>query len=324
MTQQYNYRDFRSQGGLLQGTESDDLFIVSAGFEPRATAAVDALSSGYHARVGIVYVNEELLSEPDVGSTKDNLKSLKDKLQNHCDEVRVARGSWLDPVKQLRALEREMEEFNSGQDSSVQASIDSTCFSKETLLILLNLLYRRFKPDSPKIFYISPKEHGQWLSRGHRKIRNILGQSGLHKSTRPTTLILLSGFESDRTEKIIEEFEAPEVLLGIGDPPTNPEFLDRNEDEQDMILSQPEVDTFQFPAASINGTKNTVSNIIQDRISERNIVVAPQSTKLSTIGAWEASRDHFEVQMTYSVPGEYNYDSYSTGIDELYIDTVSM
>jgi len=37
---------------------------------------------------------------------------------------------------------------------------------------------------------------------------------------------LLSGFEKDRAERIIEEFEASEVLFGIGDPPTNPDFLD--------------------------------------------------------------------------------------------------
>ncbi|WP_148708189.1 hypothetical protein [Haloferax sp. Atlit-12N] len=324
MTKKFSYREFRSKGGLLQDTEKDDLFIVSAGFEPRATAVVDALSTGYRAKVGIVYVNEELLSDYGVESTKDNLKSLKNELEDYCDEVRVAKGSWLNSGKQLQAFENEMADLGFESDNSLRVSIDSTCFSKETLLILLNLLYYRFEPQDPNVFYVSPKSHGEWLSRGHRNIRNILGQAGIHQSTRPTTLVLLSGFESNRAEKIIEEFEASEVMLGIGDPPTNPDFLDRNENEQDMILAQPEVDTFQFPAASIDGTREIVSDIIQDRISKRNVVVAPQSTKLSTIGAWEASRSLFEVQMSYSVPGEYNYDSYSEGIDSLYIDTISM
>jgi hypothetical protein len=56
---------------------------------------------------------------------------------------------------------------------------------------------------------------------------------------------------------------------------------------------------------------------------KKNIVVAPQSTKLSTIGAWKASHPHFEIQMTYSVPGEYNYKSYSTGIQDIYIDKIT-
>jgi len=99
---------------------------------------------------------------------------------------------------------------------------------------------------------------------------------------------LLSGFEKDRAERIIEEFEASEVLFGIGDPPTNPDFLDRNEEEQDMLLTKPEIDTFNFPAGSVDGTRSVIQELIHERL-QKNIVVAPQSTKLSTIGAWKAS-----------------------------------
>jgi len=133
---------------------------------------------------------------------------------------------------------------------------------------------------------------------------------------------LLSGFEKDRAERIIEEFEASEVLFGIGDPPTNPDFLDRNEEEQDMLLTKPEIDTFNFPAGSVDGTRSVIQELIHERLPKKH---RGRSTEYETVHNWcmESFAPHFEIQMTYSVPGEYNYKSYSTGIQDIYIDKIT-
>jgi hypothetical protein len=149
---------------------------------------------------------------------------------------------------------------------------------------LLNLIYSRDGTNNINLFYISPKTHGEWLSRGHRQIRNILGQAGIHQANRPTSLILLSGFEKDRAERIIEEFEASEVLFGIGDPPTNPDFLDRNEEEQDMLLTKPEIDTFNFPAGSVDGTRSVIQELIHERLPKKNN--RGRSTEYETVHNW--------------------------------------
>lgn len=110
------------------------------------------------------------------------------------------------------------------------------------------------------------------------------GQAGIHQANRPTSLILLSGFEKDRAERIIEEFEASEVLFGIGDPPTNPDFLDRNEEEQDMLLTKPEIDTFNFPAGSVDGTRSVIQELIHERLPKKKH--RGRSTEYETVHNW--------------------------------------
>lgn len=322
MSQEHDFEEYRASGGLstINETDPDDIFITSASFEPRSGSVVDVFRDDYRAKNGIVYVNRELLDEQGTDRTQENLKKIKADLKKHCDQVKEVKGSWLDISDQLDAIKSALVSVSA--ESDLKISIDVTTFNRESLMVLLNLIYNRHQHPQTRILYISPNSHGEWLSRGHRGIRNIIGLTGLHQSSRPTVLILLSGFESDRALKLIEEFEPAKVLLGVGDPPTEERFLDRNIQEQTLILNRQDTNQFEFPANDISGSYECLSEIIKQELVESNVVVAPMSTKLSTVGAWRAARDHLEVQVTYSIPGEYNQEGYSEGIKDLYIDYI--
>jgi hypothetical protein len=55
-------------------------------------------------------------------------------------------------------------------------------------------------------------------------------------------------------------------------------------------------------------------------LGDNNVVVAPMSTKPSTLGALLLAEEHPEVQITYCVPGEYNVRDYSSGAEALFVD----
>lgn len=298
------------------GNTEDDLFLVSAGFEDRSLEVANMLSSEYSADWGVVYVNSEFLSFPTEEKTKENLRKLQSILSEHCDNVDVIKGGWLEAKEQLQSLRSGLEMFEGR--SGLDISIDVTSFNRESLFVALNILYSLNNDVSTRIFYVSPNEYGDWLSKGHRLVRNIIGFGGFQESNRQTLLIILTGFEEDRTLNTIEEIEPAKVLAGKGNPATQPSFLEKNEQEQQKVFSRQDTGIFEFPANDIGGTYEKLVEILDQYTPEYNIVLSPMSTKLSTLGVWKAARKFPECQVTYTIPVKYNLQGYSSGSETLY------
>jgi hypothetical protein len=141
------------------------------------------------------------------------------------------------------------------------------------------------------------------------------------RSNRPTVLVVLTGFEPDRVTKIVEEHSPDKVLLGFGNPPTKQSFLERNIAEQrKVVFSKQAIEEFEFPANSIEECYNCLDKILAGCLSINNIILAPMSTKLSTIGAFITVEKHPEIQLTYCVPGEYNTEDYSRGKSTIFVE----
>lgn len=311
-------------GGLPTVREDvkDDIFLVCASYEPRTVVAAESLSKQYHSKRAVIYINRELLEGPAKEKTRSNLDQLKAVLASHCDAVITAEGSWLDPICQLSSLREALLTGGSGEAGEALITLDTTAFNREALLTATALLRTGFPKSRIRALYVSPRDHGEWLSRGFRCIRNVMGFAGTQSSSRPTILTVLSGFEPDRTLKIIEEHEPAKVLLGVGDPPTAERFLRRNISEQRLILARQDVEEFHFPTDDIKGCQEHLERLLGPYLSDYNVILAPMSTKLSTLAVLLLSLDHPEIQITSCVPGEYNIDDYSTGAESLFIDEI--
>lgn len=316
--------EFRLQGGLktVRDRIADDLFLVCASYEPRTVAVAESLSPEYRSLRGIIYVNREFLEGRARARTESNLERLREVLSDHCDVVTVAEGSWLDPKAQLISLRDVLVSADSERLQEAIITLDTTTFNREALLTTVILLRTQFPRAVIRALYVSPEDHGDWLSRGFRCVRNVMGFGGIQLSSRPTILAVLSGFEPERTRKIIEEYEPAKVLLGIGDPPTADRFLARNMDEQRLTLAKQDVEGFGFPADNIADCWEALESLLKPYLAEYNVIVAPMSTKLSTLAAYLTAEHHPEVQITYCIPGEYNTDNYSRGVEHLFIDRV--
>ena len=316
--------DLEKGGGIqpIESDKKDDLFFVCASFEDRTMFVSKNLADGYQAKRSVVYVNREFLTGSASDKTKTNLYKLVSLVSRFSEDVNVIEGSWLSPAEKLNELREIVETASKATDSRFSSLVDCTTFNRETLLTLL-LLLRQSQPDGLfRVAYVSPEKHGKWLSSGFRKIRNVIGFSGLALSSRPTILVALSGFEATRTERIIEEHEPSQVLLGIGDPPTSTVFLNRNIDEQKLVLSRQQLVEFRFPADSISGTVQALKDACQPFITDSNVVLAPMSTKLSTVGVFLFAEEFSDAQITYCVPGQYNTKDYSNGVRALYLETL--
>jgi hypothetical protein len=244
--------EVKSSGGIrtIKPTSADDLFLTSASYEPRTSCVAECLSEDYRSKRAIVYVNKEFLVSPD-GRTRAALELRRELLSHHSDFTSVAEGSWWDAKIQLGALSSALSSQNLANSEGLAITFDITTFNREALLVATALLYSRFPHAKIRALYVSPSNMGDWLSRGFRKVRNVMGFSGNQDPNRPNALVILSGFEPERTLKIIEEHEPMRVLLGIGNPPTRPSFLERNVADQRLILARQTVESFEFPTNDV-------------------------------------------------------------------------
>jgi hypothetical protein len=321
----WDFELFKTQGGLrtIREDSPDDLFLVCASYETRSIAVMQSLSSQYRSRRGIIYVNRELRETPKSKNVEYNLSYLYETLRKHCDAVAQVEGSWRDPRKQLTALRAALAPKDSNEVGWT-ITLDTTTFNRESLLTALALLRTHLPQSNLRITYTSPSDYGNWLSRGFRGVRNVMSFAGIQQASRPTLLVVLSGFEPERTLKLIEEHEPNKVLLGIGDPPTKEPFLEKNVIEQKLVFARQEVELFKLPVNDILDCWMYLESLFDSYKTTHNIVVAPMSTKLSTIGVYLLAEHHPEVQISCCIPGEYNTEDYSKGIDSIFIDELPL
>jgi len=210
--------------------------------------------------------------------------------------------------------------------------VDITTFTHEALLILLRLLQLRLKPaDSVTFVYtaaseysVGDKEENKWLSKGIGEIRSVLGYPGKVLPTQKSHLVILAGFESERAERFIEEYEPNVLSIGLGAPDssTSPAHASVSKAMHSRIVAQHKDGvTFLF---SCSDPMRTVT-AIQDRIRQvpgHNVLIAPMNTKISTIGAALVAFDDDSVQLCYATAHQYNETNYSKPDTNCYLFTV--
>ena len=298
------------------------VFLVSASYEPRSLTVAAGLPTNCRFRLGLVYANAEFLEGPAAAATQGNLDRLQEYLGDRCDAVMPVVGSWLDPTKQLEVL-RFLVTETARQVTEVRAInvwVDTTTFTRESLVVGCALFRRHFTGGRFRLLYTAPEKHGEWLSRGYRGVRNMMGFPGCQVPGAPMILVVLSGFEPERTMRAIEEHEPSRVLLGIGNPPTTGAFLERNLREQELVLARQDVERFEFPVDSVAECVRELTSVVGPELLRGNVVIAPMSTKLSTVAAMIVAENHPSIQLTYCVPGEYNTESYSVGASRVFVE----
>lgn len=314
-------KELRASGGLeaINPGTADDMFIACASFEPRTLFASEHLAAAYRAAKTVIYVNREFLSGHAGAFTKPHLYRLIGCLAKHSDAIEVAEGSWLSELDQVLAIRRALECDVDGVRSPERITLDCTTFNRESLLTLLAIVRTQWPECRLRLVYTSPEKHGEWLTRGFRTIRNVMGLCGTQVAGKPTVLVVMSGFEPHRTQRIIEEHEPSRLLLGVGDPPIVDAFLERNRMEQALFLARPDVERFHFPAGDIDQCRASLAEVVRPHIGNGNVILAPMSTKMSTVAALLVAEMYPEVQLTYCVPGEYNVQAYSSGVNSVFV-----
>jgi len=212
--------------------------------------------------------------------------------------------------------------------------IDITTFTHEMLLMLLMNLYKnRIYFDNIQYLYLGAKDYSinenideKWLSKGCKKIRNVIGYPGKLIPGIPICLTVLVGYEHERAAIMIEEMDPEYLILGKGKPSddslTNPShkapMLHFQNILENFLSRRIETSSFEFSCSILESTYKKLKEVIETN-KKFNHIIIPLNTKISTLAAGIVALENTNIQICYSEPEIYNFDGYSTSDENVTI-----
>lgn len=288
-----------------------DLFICSSGFETRSTNLALSLDDKKVKNPILFHLDETYnLSSKNSAVIKEKFKIL--------DVVVYPKNNPLGTFDIFYFTLKDIKDKIS--KSKISVIIDVSTFTREVLLILIKVISLEiFSAFETKIVYTPNESYSNddggtlWLTKGVREIRSILGFSGLHSPSKKLLLIILNGFEEERTEQIIESFEPNKLIIGKPSKKgsINPELnliACTKFEEVKLKYNNISFDEFEFSCADIKITEDILNQLI-DKNEEYNIVISPLNNKISTISVALVGLKREEIQICYASANQYNIDA---------------
>lgn len=286
-----------------------DLFICAASFEARSRVISQNLASSK--------VHQVMIVADDAPGTSENFHWLFNHFSTKAMEVKVRIN---DPLFTADSIRESLQARQPVQNPVVL--IDITTFTHEMVLILLKVLQSFTGPHDRVIgVYNSAAEYSvgsaadeKWLTKGVTEVRSVLGFAGHSIPTNRMHLIVLAGFETERAEKLIDNYEPSLLSIGLGDPLASiaeNHYSINQRFHRKLVEKYRGVEVFTFSCSDPMVTKAEV----EKRVSLHpyyNVVVAPLNTKISTIGVALAALKNESIQVCYATVQQYNYQAYST------------
>lgn len=233
------------------------------------------------------------------------------------------------PAKNIIAL-------NASLDSLLQAAViervflDCSTFTHEGLLMMFRLLeYKREKYAELLVGYVGAKDYStdepdpekKWLSSGIREIRSVIGYPGVISPARSNHLIVVFGFEVERTMALIEHVQFDKVSLGFG---PEHESIDSAHHHINVVRHRhlmdvyPHATGFELSLTDMNRAKASIDRQVAS-FPGANTVIAPMNNKVSTLGAALAAIENSSIQLIYVRPVQYNTKGYSVPREDHYL-----
>jgi hypothetical protein len=293
-----------------------DLFVCSASYESRCLAVPTAIHpSG--VKSALILSNQDVL-----GNGPKHREMLVEYFGDKAKPIAISKR------QAIRTGDRLLEQFDTISESQpLKCIVDITCLTHEALLILVAVLKFRLPQGSQTTFLYTPaadydpgtEPDEKWLSKGIRGLRSVLGYPGELLPSRKTHLVVLVGFEVDRTHKLIETMEPAYLTLGLGRQPTNECHTSTNQYKFDRLKTLfPLATEFEFSTKNPYKARDDIMGVI-DQFPDQNIIIAPMNTKISTLGAALAVDQRQHVQICYAPARVYNVENYSMAADHCYL-----
>jgi hypothetical protein len=300
---------------IKESIQGFDLFICSSSFENRCLEVAKDIVVEQFKNIVICHIEDNYI-EAD-----KNLIELK-KIFNQEDVITITKNNPL--VNYDKLYDKFISyDFN-------HALLDISTFTRENFLMILQLFKQEpFKDKALTLCYNPSDKYSSvpdndmdklWLSKGVQNIRAVLGYSGDFSPIKKLMLIVLVGFEAERAQIVINNFEP--ALLCIGKAPEskskNTEIANINEHNfKKLINLNPDAKQFEFSCVDFQPTIMALNEIIEQHKNEYNIVISPMSNKISTLAVASTVFKYPEVQICYASTNLYNIDAYSTPSDSI-------
>ena len=284
---------------------SDDLFICCASFEERSLTGASRLGAGFRVRYSVIFVIEEPFYTKEVDA---NLSKLQGQLSHHTAEgvyiIRCQRDNPAEAISQLKNIWCKIKPKDSDEP---YVTLDISGFTKIYLLQLLYFIVAEQNLGIPRIIHTTQSYMPTKLTRGVEQITTVANFFGTVSFEKQTLLVLLLGFEPERSLSVWKHFNPARTIALISNPPRDgqTDYLEYAQKNNAFLLSQPNVELRDVPPDDPYNVRNVLEGIYHEVRDVSNVVVGPFGTKPQTIGVFLFCLEHPKVQVVYSYPSSY-------------------
>lgn len=224
-------------------------------------------------------------------------------------DLKYLKISDLDTVEKWKVFD---DYFSNEDNVGGKVLLEISTMPRDTIWSILYFL----NPLEISIDYIyhTPKSYSSdWLTKEPGKPRLLFKHSGISKLGAQTALIILTGFEVERTKQLVQFFEPKLTYLGLqkGNQFDNKK---RNAENHESIKGFTETKEFVLDAYADDNGYSSIKEQIDELKDQYNVIVASLGPKPTSIAMYRAFLDNSEIALAYVPAKEFNKE-YSTGID---------
>jgi len=198
---------------------------------------------------------------------------------------------------------------------AANVTVDITTMPREIIWTVLSLLDTNCIKAS--YVYHKPASYDkEWLTRDPAKPRLVYKRAGMTKLGVSTCLLILTGYDVDRVQQLINFFEPSTTLLGIqkGKQLNN---LKSNIEKSKKYEKEPGVKVFYVDAYCSDHGLAEIEKHIAPYIKTTNLVMSSLGPKLSAIALYKLNRKYPDTALAYAPSREFNPE-YSHGIGKTF------
>lgn len=283
----------------------DDLFICCASFEERSVSSIAKMGADFRTRFAVIFAVEETLYKKEVSH---NLFRLQSELKKRSAEgIFVISCQKENPVEGITQLKNVWSQCQPRSNEGPFITIDISGFTKIYLLELLHYLVIDLNLGIPRMLHTTQKYLPTKLTRGVDQITTIPNFFGSPSLEKETILILLLGFEPERSLAVWKQFNPSKTIALITDPPRygNLDYVKYAQGNNSFLLSQPSVEVRNVPADNPYAVRNALEAIYKDTRGSFNMVIGPFGTKPQVVGVFLFYLEYPKAQVVYSFPAQY-------------------
>lgn len=194
-------------------------------------------------------------------------------------------------------------------------TLDISTMPREAIWIISDCL-RRKKCDVQYI-YNKPMSYAEdWLSRDPERPRFVFRLSGISRLDAPTTLLVITGFDSERTKQLVRYYEPRNLIIGLQSGEQYENLKKNREEHIKAFHRNKEIRWFDVDGYDLQATIRAVEFNLQDSKKNRNnIILSSLGPKISALALYKYHMDHENTALAYAPSKEFNKE-YSKGLSE--------
>lgn len=282
-----------------------DAVVAVAGWEERFAKGLRLdVTSNLPTRL-LLFAFEEYLNQTE--SSRKEVSEFAEEKGVRYTEIPVRR----DP----RALWSKIRDtFSADHWSQRSVLVDITTMPREVIWWTFSRL-RAANCSVSYIYYRPTGYSSDWLTRDTDQPRLVYQHSGVSVFGRPTCLLLMSGFDTDRGAQLIQFFEPGEVLIGVQVGAQYDNQTKNVEQTRKLLERKSDIKFFDVDAFSPDHGLAEIDRAINAYVANFNIVAASLGPKPSAVALYFLQRKHTDIALAYAPSKEFNM-AYSGGIGE--------